>query len=193
MRDTSTQPSIEEILAATAHELGLPLSHIKGFVSLAARGPDGSYGPGTHLVFTTPASLVGGALHRIRGLFAERRVRIDVPSTLPSVPMDAAQMERVLANLLQNAIKYSPEGSAIGISARITHDGELELCVEDEGPGIRPEDRERIFEPFVRTRTAQQSAVTGHGLGLPDRYRQPTACWITPNVGAGAQTRLRAA
>jgi two-component system sensor histidine kinase KdpD len=211
MRDTSTQPSVDEILAATAHELRLPLSHIKGFVSslrrsdiewddetrsdflaeidletdrlaqlveelctmrnaaergLAARGPDGSYGPGTHLAFTTPAALVGGALHRIRGLFGERRVRIDVPSTLPSVPMDAAQMERVLANLLQNAIKYSPDGSAIGISARITDDGELDLCVEDEGPGIRPEDRERIFEPFVRTRTARQSAVTGHGLGL---------------------------
>jgi two-component system sensor histidine kinase KdpD len=80
--------------------------------------------------------------------------------------MDASQMERALANLLQNAIKYSPPGSPIGISARITASNELEFTIDDEGPGIPAEDRERIFEPFFRKRTARQSNVPGHGLGL---------------------------
>jgi hypothetical protein len=80
--------------------------------------------------------------------------------------MDAGQMERVLANLLQNAIKYSPPGTPLGVSARITDDGKLELSVDDEGPGIPAEDRERIFSPFFRTQTAEHSKVPGHGLGL---------------------------
>jgi two-component system, OmpR family, sensor histidine kinase KdpD len=199
--DARSLPGTGEILAATAHELRLPLSHIKGFVSslrrtdvewddttrsefiadidletdrlaelvdslLGARTPDGSYTPGAHLAFTDPASVVQGALHRIRGSFAERTLRLDVQPSLPSVPMDASQMERVLANLIQNAVKCSPPATPIGISARITDDAELELSVEDEGPGIRPEDRERIFEPFFRMRTAGQSEVSGHGLGL---------------------------
>ena len=56
--------------------------------------------------------------------------------------------------------------TAIGISARITEDGELVLSVEDEGPGIPAEDRERIFEPLFRRQTPQQANVPGHGLGL---------------------------
>jgi len=193
--------STEEILAATAHELRLPLSHIKGFVTslrrtdvewdaetrteflaeidletdrlaevvdalLAARTPNGGYKPDPDLAFTHPTAIVRGALHRIRGLLEGRSLQVDVPPCLPSVPMDASQMERVLANLIQNAIKYSPASTAIGISARITEDGELVLSVEDEGPGIPAQDRERIFEPFVRNQSAAQSEVSGHGLGL---------------------------
>jgi two-component system sensor histidine kinase KdpD len=133
---------------------------------LTTSTPDGGSRSGTHLALTRPVSVVEGALHRIRGLLGERALSIDVPSTLPSVPMDANQIERVLANLIQNAIKYTPRGTSIGISARIMDDGELELSVEDEGPGIRREDRERIFLPFFRQQTAQQSTVSGHGLGL---------------------------
>jgi two-component system sensor histidine kinase KdpD len=193
--------SAEEILAATAHELRLPLSHIKGFVTslcrtdiewdaetrtefladidretdrlaeivdtlLAARTPNGGHKPDPEVAITHPATIVQGALHRIRGLLEGRPLQIDVPPCLPSVRMDASQMERVLANLIQNAIKYSPASTPIGISARITEHGELVLSVEDEGPGVRAQDRERIFEPFVRDQSAAQSEVSGHGLGL---------------------------
>jgi two-component system sensor histidine kinase KdpD len=72
----------------------------------------------------------------------------------------------VFANLLQNAIKYSPAGSPIGISARMTANGELEFRVEDQGAGVPVESRERIFEPFYRNRTHVDSSVPGHGLGL---------------------------
>jgi two-component system sensor histidine kinase KdpD len=189
------------MLAATAHELRLPLSHIKGFVSsllrtdvewddetrdefiaeidleadrlteivesLLDRGPmQLTHKPGRDPALVRPTAVVQGALHRIRGLLDGRPLRLDVPQTLPAARMDASQMERVLGNLIQNAIKYSPAGTPIGISARITDEVELELSVEDEGPGIPAEDRERIFEPFFRKRTAQQLKVPGHGLGL---------------------------
>ena len=75
-------------------------------------------------------------------------------------------MERVLANLIQDAIRYSPPGTPVGVSARITEHGELEFAVEDEELGVPAEDRERTFEPFVRTQTAAHSKVSDEGLGL---------------------------
>src|SRR5262249_13803952 len=109
---------------------------------------------------------VQGGVHRVRGLLQERSLRQDVPADLPALWMDASGMERVLANLLQNAIKYSPANSPIGISARITPNDELELSVEDEGPGVPVDTRERIFEPFYRNTTHIDSQAPGEGLGL---------------------------
>ena len=205
IRDRSMTTSVmtasaEEILAATAHELRLPLSHIKGFVSslqrtdvewdeqtrrefiteidlatdhltglvdslLAARAPGVDGKPCPDMTFTEPAAVLEGAFNRV-GLPGKRPLRIDVPSTLPSIRMNASQMERVVVNLVENAIKYSPSGTPIGVSARVTRDGELRLSVEDEGPGVPVADRERIFEPFFRNQMARKSNVPGHGLGL---------------------------
>ncbi len=196
-----TATAHQEVLAAVAHDLRLPLTHIKGFVtslrrsdvewdadtrkeflaeieletdrlaqlvdSLLATGTsERGIATGAHVALTDPASVLDGALHRIRGLLGGRTVRRNVPAALPAVRMDASQMERVLANLLQNAIKYSPPGTPIGISARITADGELEFTIDDEGPGVPAEDRRRIFEPFFRKRAVKKSNVPGNGLGL---------------------------
>ena len=117
------------------------------------------------MAFTEPATVIEGALNQV-GLPGERPLLIDVPSTLPSLQMNASQMERVLVNLVENAIKYSPSGTPIGISARVTRDGELQLSVEDDGPGVPAADRERIFEPFFRNQMATESNVPGYGLGL---------------------------
>jgi two-component system sensor histidine kinase KdpD len=190
-----------EPVAELAHELRVPLTHIKGFVSSLRRSDiewdvdtrneflaeiemetdrmaqlveslltfgacDSTADAGAHLSLTDPAAIVDGALHRIRGSLGARVLRRKIAPDLPSVRMDASQMERVLANLLQNAIKYSPPGTPIGVSARITTSGELEFTIDDEGPGIPVADRERIFEPFFRKHTVRQSDVPGHGLGL---------------------------
>ena len=191
----------EELIAAVAHELRLPLSHIQGFVSslrrtdvrwdeatraefladiemeterlaqlvdslLTVRPPGGGGASSAALAFTEPADVVQGGLHRVRSLLGLRPLRLKVPRSLPSVRMDASQMERVLANLIQNAINYSPPDTAIGIAAWITDDGDLELAVEDEGPGIPLEDHERIFEPFYRKPSSEPTKIAGHGLGL---------------------------
>ena len=113
-----------------------------------------------------PAAVIERAFQRIRSSLQDRRLRLDLSPTVHSVRMNGSQIERVLANLIQNAIKYSPQGTEIRVSARIVDDCELQLSVEDEGPGIPAAERERIFEPFFRRQTPEQSEVSGYGLGL---------------------------
>jgi len=82
------------------------------------------------------------------------------------VLVDPARMEQVLGNLVGNAVKFTPAGGTIRLTARA--DGERVLVhVADTGPGIGPEDLPRVFERFFRTASAQVGAVPGTGLGLP--------------------------
>jgi two-component system sensor histidine kinase TctE len=84
-------------------------------------------------------------------------------TTLPvTIQGDAASLMEMLNNLIDNAIRYTPEGGHITVSVLTTHFG-AELCVEDNGPGIEPQHRERVFERFYRILGSGQS---GSGLGL---------------------------
>jgi two-component system sensor histidine kinase KdpD len=107
--------------------------------------------------------LIGGALAALESSLEARAIDVDVPQDLPLVACDGTLIERVLVNLLENAAKYTPNGSPIRIAARFK-DGMIEVAVEDRGPGL-PAGRERaIFEKF--TRGERESAVPGVGLGL---------------------------
>lgn len=92
-----------------------------------------------------------------------------VQPNLPPVSMDADRIAQVMGNLLANAIKYTPEGGAIELSAQ-RRGAELELSVQDTGIGIAPEDRAHIFDPFYRGNLAQPGNPNrfpqGMGLGL---------------------------
>jgi two-component system sensor histidine kinase KdpD len=90
-------------------------------------------------------------------------VRIRIPDGLPELLADPALLERVLANLIGNAVRYSPPGEPVLVTAS-THAGRLELRVIDRGPGIPPADRDRVFEPFQRL--GDRDNHTGVGLGL---------------------------
>jgi len=90
-------------------------------------------------------------------------VRIELPSELPLVRLDATLVEQVLANLLENAAKYSPPGTAISLQAE-RRGSELLVSVEDAGPGLPPGEPERLFAKFHRGNT--EGAVGGAGLGL---------------------------
>lgn len=88
---------------------------------------------------------------------------LDIPETLPLVSTDAGLIERVVANLLSNAMRYSPDGRPPQIIA--TAEGSVvQIMVVDHGPGVAPQDRERIFEPFQRL--GDRDMTTGVGLGL---------------------------
>jgi two-component system sensor histidine kinase KdpD len=89
---------------------------------------------------------------------AARMVRIFSDPDLPEIRGDAAQLERVIANLLENAARFSP---TVTVNARAAAD-KVVISVVDQGPGISPADRERIFEPFYRA----SSDTAGSGLGL---------------------------
>ncbi len=90
---------------------------------------------------------------------------IDFPSEFPIIQGDREKLRMVLANLIDNAIKYSPEGGSIVIGGRAEAD-HVVVSIEDQGIGIPPEEREHVFERFHRVDTRLSRATQGVGLGL---------------------------
>ena len=108
--------------------------------------------------------IVGTALRRAGKILATHRVEVDVAPDLPPLALDAVLFEQALFNLLDNAAKYAPEGTAIRVQG--WQDGRsIHLQVLDEGDGIPAEDVERIFDKFYRARKTD-SVRAGTGLGL---------------------------
>lgn len=94
-----------------------------------------------------------------------KRITIDARLHEVQILADAEKIRIVVDNLLSNAIKYSPAGGTIGLFLKIK-DGQAVLNVEDQGPGIRGDEREKIFEAFYQGRDSDTSYVKGTGLGL---------------------------
>jgi two-component system sensor histidine kinase KdpD len=92
-----------------------------------------------------------------------RRICVSLPAGMPALLADPALLERVLANLLGNAIRYSPPGQQVLLTAS-SYDDQAELRVADRGPGIPPADRDRAFQPFQRL--SGHDTHPGQGLGL---------------------------
>jgi len=88
-----------------------------------------------------------------------------VPKDLPTITSDERWLAHILVNLIANAVKFTPEGGRVTVSAHLKDDT-LELCVEDTGIGIPPEDREKIFEPFRQGERGDAKGYGGVGLGL---------------------------
>ncbi|HEY9029078.1 MAG TPA: ATP-binding protein, partial [Burkholderiaceae bacterium] len=108
--------------------------------------------------------VVGSALRGLPVLAGRSHpVRVQLPPDLPLLQFDAVLIERVLANLLENAAKYTPAGSAITIGAAATRES-VEVWVADEGPGLPPGREEALFEKFARGQA--ESHLPGVGLGL---------------------------
>ncbi len=107
--------------------------------------------------------LVGAALQQVTEGVRERPVSIDLPDDLPLVPMDFVLIVRVLVNLLDNALKYSPPDAPLEVRARQI-DAHVEISVTDRGAGIPPQDLARVFDKFYRVQ--RPGNVSGTGLGL---------------------------
>jgi len=108
--------------------------------------------------------LVSTALRRAMPVLQDRIVSSSVAPDLPSLQLDFVLAEQVLFNLLDNAAKYSPVGSRIGISARLAGD-RVEIAVRDEGDGIPPDALDRLFDKFYRADDGDRRRA-GTGLGL---------------------------
>jgi two-component system sensor histidine kinase KdpD len=91
---------------------------------------------------------------------ADGVVEVDVPADLPEVSADAGLLERVVANVVQNALRYAPDGTVVRVAGS-AHGGRVELRVLDRGPGIPAGMAETVFQPFQRTDDAP-----GHGDGV---------------------------
>jgi two-component system sensor histidine kinase KdpD len=106
---------------------------------------------------------IGTAMRAMEGHLDRRRVQVRLPPDLPMLHVDASLFDRVLSNLLENAQKYTPEGSPIEISADVVGD-RIRVFVDDRGPGLPRHREQAIFEMFERGR--KESATPGVGLGL---------------------------
>jgi len=105
------------------------------------------------------------AFHNPRAEFASVTIDLDVPEKLPPVLANRRNMEEVLSNLITNAIKYSPNGGRISISASSGSDY-LSIRIQDSGIGIDAEDKNRIFQRFYRVKNEKTRYIQGTGLGL---------------------------
>ncbi|MGH9190802.1 MAG: ATP-binding protein [Acidimicrobiales bacterium] len=106
--------------------------------------------------------LVADRVRRLSRLFRQVRVQVDLPPDLPLLDADYTQLDQVLTNLLENAARHTPPRSTVRVGAR-RRDGMVEVWVSDEGPGVPPFERGRIFQAFRR---GQGSASTGVGLAI---------------------------
>ena len=103
----------------------------------------------------------------VEGLGPQRgRVRLEVPADLPPVLTDRGHLGQVLANLLDNAVKYSPSQVPCELGARLEEGGELTLWVRDHGIGIERGELDRIFERFYQVDGSDSRPAAGIGLGL---------------------------
>ena len=107
--------------------------------------------------------LVGSVLHRMDARLRRHLVQVELSDNLPLLRVDGRLIEQVIENLLDNAIKYTPPGSHIRISAH-TQRRQVEISVEDDGPGLPTPNAEILFEKFQRG--SPEGAVGGIGLGL---------------------------
>jgi len=139
--------------------------------------------------------LIHDVLDHMQPVLQGRTVQTHLPDDLPPVELDYLQMDQVLTNLIENAVRYTPPESPIEVSAQI--DGEqMVISISDRGPGIPQADKERIFDKFYRVLSTQRNAATipGSGLGLAVSKGLVEAhgghIWVEDRPGGGSLFRF---
>ncbi len=116
---------------------------------------------------SAPDDVLHAVAELLRPQLEDKHITLDIrqPEALPAVAMQADDLERVLTNVLDNAVRYSPADSRIQCSLRADGD-HLECLIEDEGPGVPEKELPRLTERFYRVNKARSRREGGHGLGL---------------------------
>jgi signal transduction histidine kinase len=127
------------------------------------------------------------ALRRLRLQYPTREVKLRFPPNLPRVSVDPARTERILYNLMDNALKYSADGSRVEVFARKEKNG-LIVGIHDRGAGISPQDQRRIFEPFERLDSGVKTKGIGLGLVVCKRLVEAHGgrIWVESKLGQGS-------
>ena len=138
---------------------------------------------------TAVANLVEPAVERLRPQ-AERinlTLAIVLPNELPQVMVDADRIRQVIINLVHNAIKFTPTGGFVTVTARCVHDA-LVIAVADTGIGIPADDVPRIFERFYKADRARSGGGTGLGLAIAKHTIQAHngRIWVESVEGKGS-------
>jgi len=134
-------------------------------------------------------AVIKNSIQRIKRQSSVHRFVTSLPKELPPVRADVIRLERILDNLLENAVKYSPDGGYIRVSAKVDTD-HLVIGVSDQGIGILPEDQAKLFAPFQRLENRRVEGVKGIGLGLLVCRRLVEAhggkIWVESEPGKGS-------
>jgi two-component system, NtrC family, sensor histidine kinase GlrK len=109
--------------------------------------------------------LLHGLVEEQRLQWQARHLTIELNGEAPALAVDADKLSAALGNLLSNSIRFSPVGGTLSITLS-SHTGKVRIDLRDQGPGVAPADRERIFEPFFRGEVQPDDAVRGTGIGL---------------------------
>ncbi len=196
------------LLAAVSHDLRTPLAGIKASVtSLRSDDIEWSEDDKAELLEGIEdgadrlAALIGNLLDMSRlntgtvvpliretdldevvpmalGGVPENSVDLDIPETLPMVAVDRGLLERAVANIVENAVKYSPDGQPVHVSASALGT-RVELRVVDRGPGVPEDAKDRIFEPFQRHGDAPRGAGVGLGLAVARGFTEAIGGTLT--------------
>jgi two-component system, OmpR family, sensor kinase len=193
---TASERRLRRFIADASHELRTPLTSIRGYSEMLRRGADESPEDSTlarrrieeesvrmsalvddmlliarldqgRPLDNKPVDLEAiarDAAADARAVAPQREIKLDVPGSVV-VNGDDTRLRQVVGNLVRNALVHTPATSPIEIAVT-THNGTAELSVADHGPGLKPEDRDRIFEPFYRADASRSRDSGGAGLGL---------------------------
>jgi two-component system phosphate regulon sensor histidine kinase PhoR len=140
-------------------------------------------------VAAAPAIAAGAERLRTQAERAELSLGIDFSSALPNVIADPDRIQQVVVNLIHNAIKFTPAGGQISLSAQHKETtGEVVVAVRDTGVGIAPEDQPRIFERFYKADRARSGHGTGLGLAIAKHIVQAHGgrIWVESWPGRGS-------
>jgi len=133
--------------------------------------------------------VVQGTVEEVKRQSSRHEFVVDLPKELPPVYADELRLERILYNLLENAVKYSPQGGEIRVSVTPT-DKHLVIGVSDQGIGISSSDQDKLFGPFQRLEESRPEGAGGLGLGLLVCRRLVEAhggqIWVESEPGQGS-------
>jgi PAS domain S-box-containing protein len=135
------------------------------------------------------ARIIQDTVMEIKRRSPSHRFTLNIPRRLPVVLADQLRLERVIYNLLDNAVKYSPQGGYVRVSVK-PEEGSLVVSIKDKGAGISLNDQTKLFEPFQRIEDSRLEGIRGSGLGLLVCRRLVEAhggqIWVESKPGKGS-------
>jgi two-component system sensor histidine kinase KdpD len=155
LRDADRQELLETIRQEAER-----LNRLVGNLLDLSRMRAGALTPSKSL--TALDEVIEAVVARLEPILGGHDVRVILREDLPEIPLDVVQIDQALTNVLENAGRFTPPGGEITVTAARWHGG-VQVRIADQGPGIPEQDRQRVFDPFVR---GEGSAGTGLGLAI---------------------------
>jgi two-component system OmpR family sensor kinase len=186
LRADDLGPAAREVLASAREEVDRMSRTVDGLLVLASADEDGLT---VHAEIIDLADVAAAVVATMGPLARSRSVVLELDAGGAATVADATAVQRAVGNIVDNAIKYSPDGAAVRVSTT-TSGGEAVVEVADRGPGVAPDLGERVFDRFFRLDAARTPGRGGSGIGLAIVREVARAhggrAWVRPAPGGGS-------